>query len=763
MRKCITYLPPNALTVCSIKTPFKYETLFSYIVTLPSRGPLGINLENDKIFGLPIINSMNANSPFKLGCKKILQKNSWIVGIHHDEPITVDRFLEYVEYLRQQGILSVQITLTKRVSPAATNYQTYRSYFDNFRPISAKATVITPETRYAFHTPIKPPTPKSWYDVINGDFKDVWYKAVYERYDKNHNVGLLSVPVPKHTLPPNTTILRAVSAFKIKNTSDPNIFDFYFRMCADGSKQIKGIDYEECHSPTPAIWSILTCICVAAACELVAYTIDIDNAFQNTPRYPTKDVRPIFITCPPLYMYWFLNRFPNFKSKYDPKEKYALQCFMNMQGLRTAGRDFHKLLRAVLAELDITPTSVDNGIYVFLYKNTLVLLAISTDDILVFTKYAEFFLTIKTKLHQSFGVTSQNNHVIYYLNYKIIQSEHAISIDQTDFIQEVIEKYIPKNSVTPKIDTPLRTDRQFADEIKSSLPADAHELKLLAKEYGADYRTIFGQLCHIMKASRPDLSNAINRLGVFQAAPNRLAFQSVYRVLQYLKNHPNVPLVYPKRKFHRHTRLTIHSSTGKETDSLDIPHCLCGHVDISFAPNKEFRHSIGGHVETLNAVAIDWKTSKQSSCATSATDAETRQYYTSAKRTMRIRQFLRQIGLALPSASPILPSFRLNYELPSPIFEDNKGTRDMLAAGRVTSNLKHIDIPLTYLHGLHESGTITTSRANSHTMVANFITKQETGPQHLKSTKWITGRENYPPRNSNHFKEMTKNAHLSLL
>jgi len=64
-----------------------------------------------------------------------------------------------------------------------------------------------------------------------------------------------------------------------------------------------------------------------------------------------------------------------------------------------------------------------------------------------------------------------------------------------------------------------------------------------------EFRTIFGQLCHIMKASRPDISNAVNRLGIFQSTPNKLAFESVYRVLQYLNTHPNVPLVYPRPNF----------------------------------------------------------------------------------------------------------------------------------------------------------------------------------------------------------------------
>ena len=532
-------------------------------------------------------------------------------------------------------------------------------------------------------------------------------------------------------------------------------------MCADGSKQVKGLHYQESHSPTPSTWSILTCTCIAAAYSLTAYTIDIDNAFQNTPRYPSETSTPIFITCPPMYLPWFKSRFPKFPI--NPSSKYVLQSFMNMQGLRQAGREFHELLTAVLAQLIIRPTSVDNGIFIFLYKESFVILAISTDDILLYTKYEEIFIKIQAKLNSAFGTTSQKGSVIHYLNYKFVQSQYGISVDQTEFILDMVNKYIPPNSKCPKVDTPLRTDRQFEIEILDSIPAGPAELKQLAIEFKADYRTIFGQVCHVMKASRPDLSNAVNRLGVFQATPNRLAFKSIYRVLQDLRTHPNVPLMYPKKQFTSSTLFSVYSSQGDTASQLRIPHCLCGHADISFAPHKDRRYSVGGHVETMNTVAIDWRTMKQLSCATSATDAETRQYYSAAKRIVRIRNFLRQIGISLPHSSPILPSFKLNYNLPTPIFEDNKGTRDMLAARKVTSNLKHIDIPLTYLHSLHASSVISTAKATSSTMLANFTTKQETGPQHIRSTKRITGREFYPPITSEHFKTLTKNAPLSLL
>jgi len=116
IQKCSDFtsirLPNSTLTLLHIPSPFSYNNLFLYKVELPPKGPLGLVLENDAVFVLPIINAMASDGPFKVGCKKVLQHNSWLVGIHHEEPITLERFLEYVVYLRANNIFEMQVTLT---------------------------------------------------------------------------------------------------------------------------------------------------------------------------------------------------------------------------------------------------------------------------------------------------------------------------------------------------------------------------------------------------------------------------------------------------------------------------------------------------------------------------------------------------------------------------------------------------------------------------------------------------------------------------
>ena len=212
------------------------------------------------------------------------------------------------------------------------------NFNDNFRPIVSVLESIQPEANYAIQTLIKPTTPKSWNHVKDDVHKDVWYKAVFERYDKNHTVGLFSSPIPIEDVDSKATTLRAVSVFKVKSTSTPGLYDLYFRLCANGSTQIKGIHFDESHSPTPATWVLFLAIAIGAAYMYTVYTIDIDNAFQNTPRYPDEQ-KPIYVTIPPLYIPWLRQHFPHCVIK--PAKRYVVQCFMNMQGMKSANRDFH--------------------------------------------------------------------------------------------------------------------------------------------------------------------------------------------------------------------------------------------------------------------------------------------------------------------------------------------------------------------------------------------------------------------------------------
>lgn len=260
-------LPP---LLAYAKSPFDDNQTFTYTVTIPKSGSLGFQIIDDEIFGLPLIIDMTPDSCFTKGCKKKLQHQSWVVSIHHEEPITIDRFLEYIKFLQQNDILTFQVTLMKRIHNHNIKYQEFRSQFDSFRPIVAKSTInILSTVKYAVQLPERPDAPNDWRDVNNSPLREFWIKALYERYLKNHNVGLLSAPVPRRKLSPEAIILRSVSTFKVKATEVPDIWDLYFRVCADGSKTIQGIHFLFSHCAVSGNSSLLILIAISAKCNLV--------------------------------------------------------------------------------------------------------------------------------------------------------------------------------------------------------------------------------------------------------------------------------------------------------------------------------------------------------------------------------------------------------------------------------------------------------------------------------------------------------------
>ena len=98
-------------------------------------------------------------------------------------------------------------------------------------------------------------------------------------------------------------------------------------------------------------------------------------------------------------------------------------------------------------------------------------------------------------------------------------------------------------------------------------------------------------------------------LGVFQAAPSKLGFESLNRIMMYHNTNPKVTLFYPNKTLTSTTLFETLTSNGDSKHRLVVPHFLCYHVDLSFAPHAD-RHSVSGHVETIGTLAIDWKTKK---------------------------------------------------------------------------------------------------------------------------------------------------------
>ena len=99
-------------------------------------------------------------------------------------------------------------------------------------------------------------------------------------------------------------------------------------------------------------------------------------------------------------------------------------------------------------------------------------------------------------------------------------------------------------------------------------------------------------------------------------------------------------------------------------------------------------------------------------------------------------------------------------QTPTTIFEDNQGTFDIVQAGRLTPRVKHLDIPLKYLHDQHKDGIFEVHKCSTHLMLANFLNKALPGPSIRIFTAINVGRRFYPPLASPHYNAMLAFAPL---
>ena len=101
------------------------------------------------------------------------------------------------------------------------------------------------------------------------------------KYDKKKNIILLSDPIPIKSLPEGTKLLCSLIDLSIKGCDCSNAWKFVASHCANGSSQIKGIDFDQYYSLVAHYDSFRINISIVAMHKITSRILDISNAFRN--------------------------------------------------------------------------------------------------------------------------------------------------------------------------------------------------------------------------------------------------------------------------------------------------------------------------------------------------------------------------------------------------------------------------------------------------------------------------------------------------
>ena len=116
-----------------------------------------------------------------------------------------------------------------------------------------------------------------------------------------------------------------------------------------------------------------------------------------------------------------------------------LQFMNGIQRKKPSGRQWNRLLDAVVTILKYKKSTIDNAIYIKVFTyGTVFYLIVYTDDVLNTTNNETEFTELTIVSEEQFEMKVQEVSVLKYLNLRIFQSPLGFSVDQTDHIMELL-------------------------------------------------------------------------------------------------------------------------------------------------------------------------------------------------------------------------------------------------------------------------------------------------------------------------------------
>ncbi|GJT51504.1 retrotransposon protein, putative, ty1-copia subclass [Tanacetum coccineum] len=205
------------------------------------------------------------------------------------------------------------------------------------------------------------------------------------------------------------------------------------------------------------------------------------------------------------------------------------------------------------------------------------------------------------------------------------RSKRLIGLSQSAYMDKILKRYRMDNSKRGHIPMQERLDLN-----KTQGASTPEEVKRMQN---VPYASAVGSIMYAVRCTRPDVAFAQNITSRFQQNPGEPHWTAVKTILKYLRNTKDMFLVY-----------------GGNPEAKLRVECYC---DAGFETDRDDTKSQTGYVFILNGGAVDWKSSKQSTTAMSATEAEYIAASEAAMEAVWIRKFISGLGIVPTINEPI--------------------------------------------------------------------------------------------------------------
>jgi hypothetical protein len=484
-------------------------------------------------------------------------------------------------------------------------------------------------------------TPKSHKQAQRSRQREEWHKAeCREIYAHIVNGTYELVKMPEQgTDGKKHVLMKSLWRYRIK-TQQNQITNYKARLCADGRYVV--VSPDRAFAGTPLQTSINSVFALAAHYDVKVMSGDIPAAYVQAP-IPEGDTI-YYVTQPEGHV-----------DSTNPSMVWRLRkC---LYGIPISGNLWNATFSKFLIEIGMTRCKSDPAVFFMRDETGLIVMPVVVDDTLDISTSDTLRKFVHSKMIDKFKWKDLGE-CTWYLGCRVTQTHKEITIDQTAYLNEILEKF--RN---------LRITN-------ANVPADP-KVKLIkgCKSTDFPYPEVVGSLIWLVK-TRPDIAYAVSACSRHLSCHDESHDKAVLKILGYLQKNPNRGVGY----------------SVNPNPNINAPIDVSMFADSSWADDVPTRKSSYGYFNLLNNGPLSWRSKLSPTVVTGTLSAE---YFSNSEAT-REAMFLIELYIEL-GICPVLPI---------PVYTDNKSAQDYSKVQKVTQLSKHMQVKWHVTREQTENGNI---------------------------------------------------------
>ncbi|KAE8675254.1 hypothetical protein F3Y22_tig00111689pilonHSYRG00088 [Hibiscus syriacus] len=257
------------------------------------------------------------------------------------------------------------------------------------------------------------------------------------------------------------------------------------------------------------------------------------------------------------------------------------------------------------------------------------------------------------------------------------RSNRKIWLSQKNYLKKILSRFSMQDC--KPISTPLPINFKLSSSMSPSSEEERMEMSRVP------YVSAVGNLMFAMICTRPDIAQAVGVVSRYMVNPGKEHWNTVKRILRYIKGTSNVALCYGG------SNLLIN-----------------GYVDSDYTRDLDKNKSTTRYVFKVVGAAVSWVSKLQSVVATSTTEAEYVTTTQASKEAIWLKMLLEELGY--------------NQEYVS-LFYDSQSALHLARNPKFHSRTKYIRVQYHFIHEKVEEGTVDMQKIHTKDNIADFMTK----------------------------------------